>query len=242
MDAPDSRTDPRSRLARLLASALAEEPRYRIESSDIVTDDLAAYLGYHFALYHALTADVVKKRAFERALVTAARTDGRLVEVPSSQTNPGHDVSIDGVTFSLKTEASRAISTTGVTISKLMESAWTKALRSEKDALIGLERILVHLDRYDRVLMLRVFRNADSTRYELLEIPKSVIMSMKDLSILDFTPITPAGSTKAVVRCADQTAFTLVFDGSDNKITIRNLRVALCRLHATWWINGPRDD
>jgi hypothetical protein len=57
---------------------------------------------------------------------------------------------------------------------------------------------------------------------------------MEGVAAKAFTRITRAGGTKCPVVYRGREVFTLVFYGSDQKITIRNPRVDVLRKHAEW--------
>jgi hypothetical protein len=208
-----------------------------------------AYLAHDFAHVEKMTGVPVSKLHFETALEISAEEAGLDASRPSSATNPGHDLIRDGVRLSLKTEASKSIRSDRITISKFCEAAWSKEFRSPADAAAAMGRVTEHLDRYDQLLMLRAFQSDDQTRYQLVEIPKSLLGRIGELQAGDFKELTASGSTSARVMVDDREAFTLAVDGSDNKITIRNIDTRLCRTHAEWtltrlqieeWMRGFR--
>ncbi len=49
--------------------------------------------------------------------------------------------------------------------------------------------------------------------------------------------MTKAGSTTLTVRVDGRDAFEVFFDGSDNKISIKKLRVSECTTHASWTLS-----
>lgn len=87
--------------------------------------------------------------------------------------------------------------------------------------------------------MLRSYGNGERLRYDLREIPNSVLALVEGLGPQDFTPLTRAGGTAANVQHNGSKAFRLVLDGSVEKITISGLDVNLCPLHAWWELGHP---
>jgi hypothetical protein len=211
------------------------------EYSDIVSRPFANEFANRLRLFHAQhdSGEVLTKKSFEFVFQAASRAAGKHAEVATSATHPGSDVIVDGVGFSLKTEAAATINSEQITISKLMESAWTKECSTASDFFAGLHRIMKHLHEYERILLLRVFgrlETSGSVRYDLVEIPKTVLLEIENAKIGDFERITRAKGTSLPIKIGGTTAFTVVFDGSDQKITIRHLRTRLCRRHASWTI------
>ncbi len=75
--------------------------------------------------------------------------------------------------------------------------------------------------------------------YELLEIPKTLWRAIGDIRVEDFAPLTKAGSTSVPVKVDGRTVYTLSFDGSDQKIQVRNLSVEHCITHGHWLLRSP---
>lgn len=207
-------------------------------SSDIAAADFRVSFRNRLLIHHAANEAKLTKKAFEYAFRAASAADGKAAFITSSQTNPGADVTVDGVAFSLKTEAAASIREKHITISKLSEGRWIQQCGSlEELAQATITRIPAHLQQYDRILTLRAHNlSAVKVRYELVEIPRSLLLQVQGLAVSDFSPRTPQGGSTARVKMGGQDAFTLRLDGSDGKVTIANLRVNLCTLHGSWAI------
>lgn len=223
------------------AHAAARSFDGRLISDGFVSARHICHLGETFARLQALTGAPVTKTAFENTLHLAFEDCGSDVSMPAGRTNPGHDITIDGVRISLKTEAARSIRRGSITISKLMEAAWSKGFTGPADACVGVRKIMAHLANYERIMVLRAFAEGDHISYELVEIPHGILAAVSALRPTDFSALTKSGRTRAKVRgpLSDDAYFTLVFDGSDNKVTVRGLRMDLCLVHATWRIPLP---
>lgn len=212
--------------------------------SDLVTPEFADRFALRLRLFHALhdPGEVLTKRAFEFALVAAARAGGRPARVTKSATNPGTDAVIDGVEFSLKTEAAAAIHPQRIKISKLMESAWTKEYESCAQFLDeGVPQIVAHLERYERILMLRAFGRLEDTgwvRYDLVEIPRDLLLQVRHSRPEDCTGPSPKGNIRIAVSYRGRPAYTLLSDGSDQKITISGLETEFCVRHGSWTVRA----
>ena len=152
----------------------------------------------------------------------------------------GADLEVDGQYFSLKTEAAKSLNSKSITISKLMEARWIRDLTGPEDAPVQVrERILSHLQEYERIFILRSYGDETRVRYDLREIPKDVLAAVANLGAKDFGKITNAGGTSANVNLNGRKAFRLVLDGSVEKITISGLDVDICPLHAWWELGRP---
>lgn len=237
-------TLPPRQLATLLrmAKALAEGIEVTVApDSDLLTPAFVEDFNDSLLVHHATHAQNLNKKTFEYAFREASASAGRQATITSNQVNPGADVVVDGVKYSLKTEGAASISSRTITISKLMEAVWIRnCLTGEDFAREAAHRITEHLDSYDRILVLRSFAEAEGVvRYDLVEIPVAVLLNVRTLSAADFTPRSARGSGSAVVRLNDAAAFTLVLDGSVEKVTIRKLNLNLCRGHGTWRVRPP---
>lgn len=233
-----------------MADALAKTVLVHSDSADSIFGSLEfhKYFSNVLLIHHATNDDKFKKKAFEFAFRGACAAQGRKARITASQTDPGADVIVDGQKYSLKTEADAKISLRSIKISKLMEARWIRELSTQKDrGTIPQQKITHHLKQYDRIVVLRAF---DSTRtdnnryvrYELWEIPKSVLELVTTLKIKDFTQPTVNNSFTANVQTVktvtekSHNAFTLRMDGSVEKVTINNLALKCCLRHVSWTI------
>jgi len=216
--------------------------------SELVLDDFLAvpafeYFSMRLAAHHAYSSNVLKKENFEHILEQAFKRTGVAAARADSMTLRGADLTVDGVTLSLKTEAAKNLQAARITISKLMEAAWIKQITSVDDipGYIA-SMVMPHFGNYDRVFILRSYPDRDRAkfvRYDLHEIPKPVLEAVGGLAPGDFSPLTGTRTTSAQVRWNGAPAFKFRLDGSDDKLTINQLDVALCPLHAWWSLAAP---
>lgn len=223
-----------------LVDAMTADVREHISpDTDIVVPAFANHFRTRLQLHHATTREKFKKKAFEYAFQEASRAASRHARITVDGTHPGHDVTVDGLRFSLKTEASASICDGQITISKLQEARWIRECRTREDFRRGCERIVEHLQNYDRVLTLRGFsvqEPFDGVRYDFVEIPHDMLISVAQLAAEDFSPRTANGSSSADVYYDGGFAYKLRLDGSVEKVTITRLPSASCRLHARWTV------
>ncbi len=189
-------------------------------------------------ILHATNEAKLTKKAFEYAFRAASVAAGRSAFITTSQTNPGADVTVDGVAFSLKTEAAAGMRADRITISKLSEARWIQQCATlEELAQATATRIPAHLQKYERILTLRARSLSPiKVQYELIEIPRAVLLQVRTLTAADFSPRTPQGGSSASVKLNGGEAFTLRLDGSDGKVTITNLHMSVCIRHCDWAI------
>lgn len=206
-------------------------------NSDICSEQFSADFVSRLKVYHALNDDVLKKKTFEYAFARALSKCGRAAIVTENSVLAGEDVLVDGVKYSLKTEASKAIRAHSITISKLMEARWIRECSDSNSILHAVRaNVVAHLRRYDRILVLRAFKGEAFYRYRLVEIPVELLLKMDALEVSSFSARTKNGSSRATVHIDGRSAYSVVLDGSVEKITITGLLESLCFLHGEWQV------
>jgi hypothetical protein len=206
--------------------------------SDLITDCVLQDFGDELRIHHCFSREAFTKDKFEYALehvLNLCRISAHL----ASRGNPGHDITIHGVRFSLKTQANKGISSRYLHISKFMElgrGTWT----DQEDDFIGLrEQFFTHMNAYDRILSLRRLRGtrAYAWHYELVEIPKSLMLEAKQgaLRIMHQSRQFPKPAYYDVPDPEGGSKFQLYFDaGGERKLQIKGLKKAYCLVHAEW--------
>ena len=211
-----------------------------VPSSDIATPAWVEHFGNALLVHHAMSAEDFKKEKFEFAFIFACRQVGSSAEKAASNTNRGHDITVDGIPLSLKTQADAAISPHSLHISKFHElgkDPW------ELGAL--LMQFLEHLKGYQRIFVLRSLLPGQSMKhYELVEIPLPVLLEATTgaLAWATRSKAREKGGYCYVPRAVGKTRderkslrFQLYFDGgSERKLQLQLLRKDLCRVHAEW--------
>lgn len=154
--------------------------------------------------------------------------------------NPGHDITINGVRFSLKTQADKSLKVGYVHISKFMELGKGDWIDKEEDLLGLREQFLRHMRNYDRILSLRRLptgKKKNICRYELVEIPKTLLEEAKNgtLRMVHGSRQTPKPGYCDVSEPRGRIKFQLYFDGgTERKLQIKALDKSLCTVHAEW--------
>lgn len=213
-----------------------------LERDDFLTKDAYEFFGMRLAAHHAFSSHMLKKENFEHILEQSFRRTGVPTERQNSMTVRGADLKVGNVRLSLKTEAARDLRQGAIVISKLMEAAWIKQITSANDIPGKIQTmVLPHFTNYDRIMILRCYPESLSglIRYDLREIPKAVLQGVGALQAGDFSPLTKTRTTSATVQYQGRPAFKFRLDGSDDKLTLTNLAVSLCPLHAWWSLAAP---
>ena len=211
-----------------------------VSDSDILVTAFVDHFSNRLRMHHATHSEKFKKKAFEFAFHSACIAAGRKSVIVNDPTNPGADVIVDGVPFSLKTEAAASIHDEHISISKLMEARWIRECLTREDfARETTRRVVAHLEKYARILMLRAFTlSPTEIRYDLMEIPRELLLKISVLKPADFEERTENGSSRADVYVPEGKgrirAFSVRLDGSVEKVTISGLLTVLCVRHGSW--------
>jgi hypothetical protein len=209
---------------------------------------IAGYFSNRLVVHHATQEEKFSKKAFEYAFRDACRAAGMKAEIIVNPTNPGADLLVGEEKWSLKTEAAKSISREKIMISKLMEARWIRDCNSKQEfAQQTAHHVIGHLNRYDRILILRAFdinepsqpgstetTDTAKVRYELWEIPRELLRKVATLEPDHFSNVTTNHSTTAKVYADNTLLFNLRLDGSVEKITVSSLRTDQCLLHGKW--------
>lgn len=216
---------------------------HRNPTSDVVDAAVLEAFGDLLKLHHSLSAAYLDKTRFEVALERILEKLGRRVERPKSRTNRGHDITVDGVRWSLKTHGDSKIKNDSLFISKFMELGGGRWSDTDLGDLAGLrDQFLHHLEGYDRIFQLRYFRraalgNAETHTYELVEIPRPLMLEARtgSLSWAERSRTNPRCGYCTVADANGATKFRLYFDGGgERKLQIKDLRKDACVVHAKW--------
>ena len=206
---------------------------HRKEDSDLITPSVLEMLGDALRIHHAFSRQALSKDRFEFAFERSLNRAGIQAELVVSRTNRGHDITIQGVPVSLKTQADAGIRVHSLHISKFMElgkGPWDLALLREM--------FLDHMHSYQRILQFRcLVPGPSSYLYELVEIPKDLLSesATAELVIQSASRQTPKPGYGNVYGEDGNLKFALYFDGgTERKLQIKAIRKDLCTVHATW--------
>lgn len=219
---------------------LAVLPQYDLNpQSDFINDGMLWGLGDTLRIHHCFSAEAFTKDRFEHALERSANING-VKAARAARGNPGQDLTINGVNFSLKSEARADIKIDFAHISKFMElgrGTWSDQI----EQLDGLrDQMFRHMNSYDRITMLRRltprFKDGNE-HYELVEIPKALLLESATgvMKMMTNSVQSPKPGSCQVLDKHGKLKFELYFDGgTERKLQIKHIRKSLCIVHATW--------
>ena len=206
---------------------------WRKDDSDFVTPVVLEKLGDALRIHHAFSRQALSKDRFEFALERSLNQAGIRAELVQNRTNRGHDITIAGVPVSLKTQADKGIRRDSLHISKFMElgkGAWELPLLRDS--------YIQHMKSYERIFQFRQLQpGPESYLYELVEIPKSLMLEGKNAQLVIQTRShqTPKPGYGYVYDAEGKIKFALYFDGgTERKLQIKKIRKELCIVHSTW--------
>ena len=205
------------------------------------TPGWAEYFGLSVSVHHGTTTEPLGLVSFEVAFRNACEAVGWTVDEPGSATQRFVDMTVqtgDGEErkLSLKSTAAQKMSETTAHVSKLTEAAWIQDVRSAKTRREHtLDLFRQYRSAVDAIVMLRAFRPdraAAPTKYQLIEIPTDIFASLED------APLDAFAADGPTIDCAyndDTCAARVSLDRSDAKITIKQIKLSACILHAEWY-------
>ena len=206
---------------------------WRAVDSDVVNDTVLASFGDRLLSHHAGSRQALSKDRFEFAFESALKESGIEAQLVKSRTNRGHDIDIQGVPVSLKTEAAANIRDDSIHVSKWMELG-----RGEWLLPVLRDLFLQHMQSYSRIFTLRKLRDQGAQiRYELVEIPKELMLEANNctLEVCVDSRQSPQPGYGNIYDSSGQLKYSLYFDGgTERKLQIKKLRKDLCKVHATW--------
>lgn len=205
----------------------------RAPDSDVITEAVLTSLGDRLLSHHAGSRQALSKDRFEFAFEASLKAAGIPAQLVTSRTNRGHDINIQGISVSLKTEAASRIKDESIHISKWMELG-----KGEWQLPLLRNLFLEHMESYERIFTFRRLRDHGAKiRYELVEIPKALLLEAIhcELEVCTNSKQNPQPGYGYVKDESGQLKYSLYFDGgTERKLQIKHLRKNLCKLHATW--------
>ena len=207
--------------------------------SNLLNQAWLEHFGNILMVHHAMSDAPFSKEKFEFGFIFATRKAGIPADKPTSRTNRGHDVTVNGTPMSLKTQADKNICEDMIHISKFMElgkGEWSLP------TLRGL--FFKHMQRYERIFTLRALSDAESyKKYELVEIPKALLLGADrgEFEVKENSKQVPKPGYCRVIDKDGSIRFELYFDGgTERKLQIRKIRKELCTVHAIWEFETTR--
>lgn len=183
-------------------------------------------------VHHSIYRNVPPQGIYFEALVLEAFTQIKKPFTPiepSERNLPAHDLLVEGIKISIKTEPGAATKHKRITITKLCtteKEPWTPGV------LIG--RVMAHLSRYDVILTLRAVWEHPLIHYQVLEIPIELLALINTAELRGSGKREGRQSLGADVYRESDKVFRVHFDGSDGKCSVRGIRLQDCRLLTSW--------
>lgn len=209
---------------------------FKIHSSDLFDAEVLENFGDALRIHHAFSIEPFSKDKFEYVLEQILKMSGRSADL-ASKGNRGHDITINGLRVSLKTQADNNLKRDKIWISKFMELGRGQWTDNPEDLKGLLSLFLEHMAGYDRILSLRTLQKSPDWEYELIEIPKSLLETAK-FGTLDMkleSRQLPKPGYCHVFDASGNMTFQLYFDGGgERKLQIKNLLKSSCSVHASW--------
>jgi len=212
-----------------------------IHKSDIIDRETLYNFGDALRIHHSFSVEPFSKDKFEYVLEQTLNINTNIASL-APKGNPGHDITIKGIPVSLKTQADKNIKKDKIWISKFMELGKGKWGDNPKDLNGLLNGFFNHMKSYDRILTLRTLEKGPIWKYELVEIPKSLLLTAKqgELEMKLKSKQFPKPGYCHVPQKDGNKKFQLYFDGgSERKLQVKNLLKELCTVHALWEFEIP---
>lgn len=218
-------------------SAFEHSHTYKLLDDSFLNIEALNQFGDALVIHHSFSAEPFTKDKFEYALVNTLLLGNTKAEL-SPKGNPGHDIVVNGVNISLKTQADKNIKSEQLWISKFMELGKGKWGDNPDDLSFLLQSFLKHLDNYDRIFTLRALKKGPiKWHYELIEIPKKLLMlaSSGQLEMKLKSIQSPKPGYCYVKDENGELLYSLYFDGGgERKLQIKKILKKNCIVHATW--------
>lgn len=202
-------------------------------SSRLFPADFQIALKGLIAIHHSIYATIPPQGIYFESLVEKAfrETKRPFTIIRGTPRNAAtHDLLVDGLRLSLKTETGKSAKDRTINITKLCTTE-----REPWAAEVLLGRALEHLSRYDVILMLRAVWKPPIVHYQLILINVDWLQRMKHAVFEVVGNRSGRQSFGAhAIDSAGERLFRIHFDASDGKCSIRNLRVSDCELLSEW--------
>lgn len=218
----------------LLGSLRAKCSTFVTTKSTVITKEFALDFRATLLMNQCFLRAPLGTSFFEAAFMRAAKAaNHKVIVAPDGQRF--WDIEINGKKISLKSTAAANLRIEKLHISKLCEAAWIQDVRGAAQREEESKKLF---DEYtnivDSIIQLRLFKR--DNRYELVEIPGSILAQVADVPRVEFAPDGPSISIPVGKSPPD---FTLKLDRSDAKITLANINKSVCNVLGTWEITCP---
>lgn len=200
--------------------------RHVFTADFIVT--LRGLIGVHQSIYPETPPQGIYFEALVEEAFKRIRKPVTVIE-PGGRNQPRHDLLVENVRISLKTETGDSTRLDQITITKLCTTE-----REPWEARVLVGRVMEHLSRYDVILMLRAMWSTRAIQYQLVEIP---VEKLRLIAAANLEPVghrTGRQSLGADITDQGQKICRVHFDASDGKCSVRGLGIHNCVVLEAW--------
>jgi hypothetical protein len=143
--------------------------------------------------------------------------------------SPQHDLLVGTARLSIKSETGKATRREKISITKLCTTE-----TGEWTVIALVKHAVAHIERHDRMLMLRAIWKSRVFDYQLVEIPIDLLKRMKDAQFDQVGVRRGRRSVGGDVVIEGEIVFHVHFDGADGKCQVRSLLMSRCKLLREW--------
>ncbi len=216
--------------------------KFEIRQSDLFDKYSLENFGDALRIHHSFSVEPFSKDKFEYVLEQTLNMKKKIAQL-ANKGNRGHDISINGIPVSLKTQADKNIKKEKIWISKFMELGKGDWGDDPRDLVELRNMFIEHMESYDRILSLRALEKAPKWKYELVEISKELLLTAVngELEMKQQSKQFPKPGYCYVRNEDGEEIFQLYFDGGgERKLQVKNLLKKYCVVHATWEFEVPQ--
>ena len=203
------------------------------------SEEWIEYFGLALSVHHSATTEPLGLTAFETVFRNACEHLRWPIDPPGPRTQRFVDLTVRPSVgperrLSLKSTAAKNLSRTSIHISKLTEAAWIQDVRAAPDRRKRTQELFRQYQAaVTHIVMLRAFRERPGevpTLYQLVEVPASIFDSVQT------APLDVYSRDAPLIECQAEgnTVAVVAIDRSDAKITVRQVQLSACTVHAEW--------
>jgi hypothetical protein len=204
----------------------------RIMADELFTDGFLQNVRLLIERHHSIYPLLPPQGVFFEALVEQAFLLSGLEKkmvIPSATNSPWHDLLVAGVKLSIKSETGKITRVHSISITKLCTTETGKW-----DATALARHAVEHVGRHDRMLMLRAIWGKLAFRYQLVEIPLSLLKLLATARFIEVGKRAGRKSLGGDVVQNGKVVYHVHFDGADGKCQVRQLPVERCIILREW--------
>ena len=199
-------------------------------TTERLLDTVQSLITQHHTIYRRLPPQGIYFEALMERAFDLCEAPGQIIE-QGQVTAPSYDVLVGRERLSLKTETGRGTNPSFIKITKLCTTE-----REPWTAEVLITRVIDHLSRYDRMLMLRAIWGGGQAffRYQFVEVPLTLLLLISTVTLAPVGKLRERRSLAGNVRDKEGVAFRVSFDGADGKCVISALPMTRCSVLRQW--------